>query len=130
MSAVPLAFDGKSKEADATPFTTWVTRGATVPSVLEMVTGVPSRMIPAPRLFLTVTRTLLVLPQFAVPGTVTETWLTPQLLVTTPVLVTTRPPVATPQPQLVPKSEAVPNVPKPQPQLEASNCAPLKAQPH
>jgi len=71
--AVPLTFAGRSKVAAAMPPTVCVVTGETVPIVLVRVTGVPSTAMP-PMAFLTVTRTLVVLPQLAVPGKVTETW--------------------------------------------------------
>src|SRR5436309_2245276 len=79
MVAVPAALAGISSVAEAIPPDVKVWVGVMAPIVLEMTTGVPSRAMPVP-VFLTDTRTLVVLPQVALPGTVTETWFAAQLL--------------------------------------------------
>src|SRR5438132_8308328 len=79
MTAVPAALAGSSNVAEAMPPEVKVWVGVIAPTVLETTTGVPSRAMPL-RVFLTETRTLVVLPQVALPGTVTETWFAVQLV--------------------------------------------------
>src|SRR6266542_4283978 len=99
MTAVPAALAGSSSVAEAIPPDVKVWVGVIAPIVLETTTGVPSRTMPV-AVFLTDTRTLVVLPQVELPGTVTETWFAVQLLPTKLLPPRTSPPVAPPtQPQ-------------------------------